>query len=307
MKNANVIILLMLVTGACIVPVAAEEKGAASFNPDESISVNGTHHVTPTQTTPIPPGMNPWESLRGRHPNVESNAEIMEYIHTCGLSSWYEKHYNTTCRYVYLIPGPACTQKLVYLNRNVNEREDNDSIVWVRLIDLDEELPVEVPDPLAGFYVMYPEARDNPAIKAFVKEYRPERWSEYRVNETSVQVYLVAENRTFRQLIATVEGTSITGVTVLDETDLEVNKTEALARARQQVSPTAEHIDIHLRLKDERVVWFISYMEGPVFTSIKVDAGEVPVSSEKLPGFSLGSALGSLLLLWGIRRKKDGE
>ena len=118
-----------------------------------------------------------------------------------------------------------------------------------------------------------------------------------RGDETSVQVYLIAENKTFRQLIATAEGTTITGVMVLEETDLVVNKTEALARAWQQVSPTAECIDHHLRLKDRRVVWFISYMDGPVITSIEVDAGELPASQEKLPCFSSGSAVGSLLLL----------
>ena len=148
-------------------------SGEVSLNQYGTFTVTRTHNVTPTQTDPIPPGMNPWESLRGRHPNVESNAEIMEYINTCGISSWYERRYNTTCRHVCLVPGSSCDRKLVYLNRDVNEREDNDSIIWIRLIDLDEELPVEVPDPLADLYVMYPAAQENPAIKAFVREYRP--------------------------------------------------------------------------------------------------------------------------------------
>jgi hypothetical protein len=278
-------------------------SGQVSFNPDGSFTVirtesdeRGATAAEPTQTLPPAPGGDPLMELRGAHPNIERNAEIMEYIRTCGLSSWCERPYNTTCRYVYLVPGTSCSQTLVYLNRDVNEREDHNSIVWVGLVDRGEELPVEASDPLASLSVRYPQVMENPAVDAFVREDRPERWGEVFENETTVQVYLIAENVTFRELIATVESGAVTGVTVLDEQHLAVNKTEALAIAGEDVSPAAQLIDTHLRLKDGRVVWMVSYMDGPVYTSIPVDAGEAPATGEKVPGFSSATAAGALLV-----------
>jgi hypothetical protein len=278
-------------------------SGQVSFNPDGSFTVirtesdeRGATAAEPTQTLPPAPGGDPLMELRGAHPNIERSAEIMEYIRTCGLSNWYESPYNTTCRYVYLVPGTSCSQTLVYLNRDVNEREDHTSIVWVGLVDRGEELPVEASDPLASLSVRYPQVMENPAVDAFVREDRPERWGEVFENETTVQVYLIAENVTFRELIATVESGAVTGVTVLDEQHLAVNKTRALAVAGVDVSPAAQLIDIHLQLKDGRVVWMVSYMDGPVYTSIPVDAGEAPAPGEKVPGFSTATAAGALLV-----------
>ena len=280
-----------------------DSSGQVSFNPDGSFTVirtesdeRGATAAEPTQTLPPAPGGDPLMELRGAHPNIERNAEIMEYIRTCGLSSWCERPYNTTCRYVYLVPGTSCSQTLVYLNRDVNEREDHDSIVWVGLVDRGEELPVEASDPLASLSVRYPRVMENPAVEAFVREDRPERWGEVFENETTVQVYLIAENVTFRELIATVESGAVTGVTALDERHLAINKTEALAIAGEDVSPAAQLVDIHLRLKDGRVVWMVSYTDGPVYTSIPVDAGEAPAPGEKVSGFAAATAAGALLV-----------
>jgi len=289
-------------------------SGQVSFNPDGSFTVirtesdeRGATAAEPTQTLPPAPGGDPLMELRGAHPNIERNAEIMEYIRACGLSSWYERSYNATCRYVYLVPGTSCSQTLVYLNRDVNEREDHDSIVWVGLVDRGEELPVEASDPLASFSIRYPQVMKNPTVEAFVREDRPERWGEVFKNETTVQVYLIAENAAFRELIATVESGAVTGVTVLDERRLAINKTEALAVAGEDVSPAAQLIDIHLRLKDGRVVWMVSYMDGPVYTSIPVDAGEAPAPGEKVSGFASATAAGALLVpAAALRRRREG-
>lgn len=289
-------------------------SGQVSFNPDGSFTVirtesdeRGATAAEPTQTLPPAPGGDPLMELRGAHPNIERNAEIMEYIRACGLSSWYERSYNATCRYVYLVPGTSCSQTLVYLNRDVNEREDHDSIVWVGLVDRGEELPVEASDPLASFSIRYPQVMKNPTVEAFVRENRPERWGEVFENETTVQVYLIAENAAFRELIATVESGAVTGVTVLDERRLAINKTEALAVAGEDVSPAAQLIDIHLRLKDGRVVWMVSYMDGPVYTSIPVDAGEAPAPGEKVSGFASATAAGALLVpAAALRRRREG-
>jgi hypothetical protein len=278
-------------------------SGQVSFNPDGSFTVirtasdgRGATAAEPARMLPPAPGGDPLMELRGAHPNVERNAEIMGYIRTCGLSSWYERPYNATCRYVYLVPGTSCSQTQVYLNRNVNEREDHDSIVWVGRVDRGEELPVEASDPLASLSVRYPRVMENPAVEAFIREDRPERWGEVFENETTVQVYLIAENAAFRELIATVGAGAVTGVMVLDEQHLAVNKTEALAIAREDVSPAAQLIDIHLQMKDGRVVWMASYMDGPVYSSIPVDAGEAPAPGEKVPGFSSATAAGALLV-----------
>ena len=280
-----------------------DSSGQVSFNPDGSFTVirtasdgRGATAAEPARMLPPAPGGDPLMELRGAHPNIERNAEIMEYIRTCGLSSWYERPYNATCRYVYLVPGTSCSQTQVYLNRNVNEREDHDSIVWVGRVDRGEELPVEASDPLASLSVRYPRVMENPAVEAFIREDRPERWGEVFENETTVQVYLIAENAAFRELIATVGAGAVTGVMVLDEQHLAVNKTEALAIAREDVSPAAQLIDIHLQMKDGRVVWMASYMDGPVYSSIPVDAGEAPAPGEKVPGFSSATAAGALLV-----------
>ena len=280
-----------------------DSSGQVSFNPDGSFTVirtasdgRGATAAEPARMLPPAPGGDPLMELRGAHPNVERNAEIMGYIRTCGLSSWYERPYNATCRYVYLVPGTSCSQTQVYLNRNVNEREDHDSIVWVGRVDRGEELPVEASDPLASLSVRYPRVMENPAVEAFIREDRPERWGEVFENETTVQVYLIAENAAFRELIATVGAGAVTGVMVLDEQHLAVNKTEALAIAREDVSPAAQLIDIHLQMKDGRVVWMASYMDGPVYSSIPVDAGEAPAPGEKVPGFSSATAAGALLV-----------
>lgn len=97
------------------------------------------------------------------------------------------------------------------------------------------------------------------------------------------------------------------GVMVLDERHLAINKTEALAIAREDVSPAAQLIDIHLQMKDGRVVWMVSYMDGPVYSSIPVDAGEAPAPGEKVPGFSSATAAGELLVpAAALRRRRKG-
>lgn len=285
-------------------PANTDSSGeVVSFNPDGSVTVTrtegdggGATAAEPTPTLPPVPGGDPLMQLQGVHPNVERNAEIMEYIQTHGLSSWYEKRYNATCRYVCLVPGTPGAQTLVFLNRDVDEREDPESIVWVSLIDPDEDLPVEAPDPLAGLSAGYPQVRENPAVEAFIREYGPGRWGEEWENDTTVQVYLVAENATYRELIATVEAGAVTGVTVLDEEHLVVNKTEALEIARENVSPDARLTDLHLRLNDGRAEWVISYMDGPVYTGMTLDAGEVPMPEATVPGFATVTAAGSLLV-----------
>ena len=80
-----------------------DSSGQVSFNPDGSFTVirtesdeRGATAAEPTQTLPPAPGGDPLMELRGAHPNIERNAEIMEYIRTCGLSSWCERPYNAT-------------------------------------------------------------------------------------------------------------------------------------------------------------------------------------------------------------------
>lgn len=107
---------------------------------------NAAYAMTPTASPsdiPVPPGGGDsgLHDLIGMHSNMRNNTTIMNFIDTYGLSGWYEKTAYEGYEYVYLLPGNNHTKKLVYLNKRVNEWHINNSILWVKLIGIDEEFP----------------------------------------------------------------------------------------------------------------------------------------------------------------------
>ncbi|MDI6898028.1 hypothetical protein [Methanocella conradii] len=86
------------------------------------------------------PGSDPLGELFGVHPNVKNNVEIMNFIDMHGLRDWYGKPAGFGHGYVYLLPEENYSKKLVFLYNSSGKWAD-DSIIWVKLIDLDEELP----------------------------------------------------------------------------------------------------------------------------------------------------------------------
>ena len=268
--------------------------------------------VTPS---PVPPGYDALMALLGRHPNVKNNSEIMDFIDTYGLEKWYEKRVNESHRYVYLPPKKPYSKKLVYLNKDVDERQVNNSIQWVRLIDKDEELPVEKPDVLRNFFVEHPEAKKNKEIADFVQAHNPKRWDDAQVNGTCTQVYLISEYPIFRELIFLEKNHTIEWIKIFDESQLAVNRTKALNIAKKELNASAELDDIRIVLRGSKPTWMLTYREGyeAITLLIDVDNGDCYYSltaegANSVPGFTCVLAVISILFLllnMCNRRKKS--
>jgi|AGTN01.2.fsa_nt_gi hypothetical protein len=78
-----------------------------------------------------------------RHFGAQYNTDIMTFINTYGLDYFYESRacdVNQSYYYVYLLPEKEYSKELVYLELH-DERGINNSIIWVRLLDKNTELP----------------------------------------------------------------------------------------------------------------------------------------------------------------------
>lgn len=257
-----------------------------------------------------PPGYNTLTELLGRHPNVKNNSEIMNFIETYDLGNWYEKRVNESYRYVYLPPKKPYSKKLVYLNKDVDERQVNNSIQWVRLIDKDEELPVEKPDALRDFFVEHPEAKNNKEIADFIQAYNPKRWDDAQVNGMCTHVYLISEDHIFRELIFLEKNHTIEWIKMFEESQFAVNRTKALNIAKKRLNASAELDDIHIVLRGSKPTWMLTYRDRyeAITFLIDVDNGDcyslTAEGANSVPGFSCVLAIISILFLLIISNRK---
>jgi len=263
--------------------------------------------VTPS---PVPPGYGALTQLFGRHPNVKNNSEIMDFIDMYGLGNWYEKRVNESYRYVYLLPKKPYSKKLVYLNKDVDERQINNSIQWVRLIDRDKELTVEKPDMLRDFFVEHPEAKNKKEIVDFIQAYNPKRWDDAQVNGACTQVYLISEDHIFRELIFLEKNHTIEWIKIFEESQFVINRTKALNIAKKRLNASAELDDIRIVLRGSKPTWMLTYRDRyeAITFLIDVDNGNcyslTAEGTNSVPGFSCVSAVISILFLLIIRNRR---
>jgi len=227
----------------------------------------------------------------------------MNFIDTYGLESWYEKGVNKSYKYVYLLPEKPYSKKLVYLNKNVDERQVNNSIQWVRLIYRDEELPVEKPDILGDLFIEHPGAKNKKEIADFILAHNPKRWNDAQVNGTCTHVYLISEDHIFRELIFLEKNHTIEWIKIFEESQFAINRTKALNIAKKRLNRSAELDDIRIVLRSSKPTWMLTYRDGyeAITFLIDVDSGDCNSLTEEgansVPGFTCLLAIISILFL----------
>lgn len=111
---------------------------------------NAINIIVSPSTFSTPPGPPPGDTIGdfyGAHWGARNNTTITEFIDTYGVSSWsvdpaydcYRSSYGYS--YVYVNPEKNYSKKLVFLYCKPNQTGINGSVIWVKLIDISEELP----------------------------------------------------------------------------------------------------------------------------------------------------------------------
>jgi hypothetical protein len=167
-------------------------------------------------------------------------------------------------------------EKLVFL-------EKGGKIIWVRQIAMNETIPFKPWGPLDDFHLAYPSAKNNATINSFIESYSPEEWDGKQIDRTSSYVYLMAENGSFRELRFRVDNGNITQVRLFDESDVPVNRTEALKIASKELNSTATSRDVRVLFGNSEPFWAVSYMDGLTFRTLLIssDSGEQDYSGAR--------------------------
>ena len=119
--------------------------------------------------------------LYDMYPAVPDNAQIADFINTCGVRAWFARHAQKNCDYIELLPENYSSSKMIFLYRNASGI--NDSIPFVTLLNESEEfvpadpLPRYLPsypmglDPLTYFKIAHHAAVNNIEIMDFIYTY----------------------------------------------------------------------------------------------------------------------------------------
>jgi hypothetical protein len=141
---------------------------------------------------------------------------------------------------------------------------------------MNETIPFKPWGPLDDFHLAYPSAKNNATINSFIESYSPEEWDGKQIDRTSSYVYLMAENGSFRELGFRADNGNITQVRLFDESDVPVNRTEALKIASKEMNSTATPRNVRVLFGDSEPFWAVTYMDGVTFRTLLIssDSGE---------------------------------
>jgi len=249
--------------------------------------------VVADDSAAVYPGMGgtPLSRLEPVHPAIKNSTEVMAYITMCGVGSWTGIVGNRSYTYVMISPAGTCQEKMVFIEKKGRLQDEPNTIVSVWYLGLNDSFVPKPPDPLEGFYLEYPDARENPAITQFIDQYKPTRWKEEYLSATTRQMYLISEDTRFYELVVTVDNGTVSGTELIDESWLVIDRGEAIGLAGANSSTTLD--DTCIRIWNGKLEWVFSWMEGPGVKIAYVPAGDVrsnhPVSGknvQNIPGFS---------------------
>jgi hypothetical protein len=104
------------------------------------ITLIGFGTVSATENASLYPGIGsaPIEVLTNMYPVIKDNSQIIEYIHECGVGSWYEKQMNTAFKSIHVTPANSCGKQLVLSMRKSGGRDDPTRLTEVWIIEVNE-------------------------------------------------------------------------------------------------------------------------------------------------------------------------
>lgn len=246
--------------------------------------------------------------LYGIHPNAQKNETIRTFIEEHGEIEWWEPSRNRTHRYVCIVPVNASAKKLFYLNNQTAEHNKEPSIVFVKIIDRDEALPIPTPDPdpFHELYKKYPALKEDEGVRSYIEDHSPERYKEESKGASRTQVYFIDENGIFSEYIVDLEDGNVVSGRYLSEDRLSINRSEAIEQALSHRSEEARIESALLTIRDGGVYWEIVVLEGPTmdYSVIPAETKAPPLTTES-PGFGVGLALCgiSIVLAFCLKRQ----
>ena len=259
------------------------------------------------------PGMGgtPLSRLEPIHPAIKNSTEVKAYIGECGVGSWNGIVGNQSYTYVMISPAGTCQKKMVFMEKKGRLHDEPNKIVSVWYLGLNDTFVPEPPDPLEGFYLQHPDAKNNPAIAQFILQYKPTRWKVEYSSGTTRQVYLIAENAGFGELIVIVNNGTVAGTQLIDECMLVVDKKQAIELAGANSSTRLD--EAYVRIWNGEPEWVFSWMEGPGAKMAFIPAGgyrsNAPISgksTQNVPGFTtILAAMSVALCLIISHREKE--
>jgi len=238
---------------------------------------------------PLPGQGNQTSILYGVHPNAQKNETITSFLAEHGEITWYESGYNRTHETVYITPVNTCRERLVYVNREgADERNNEPSIAFVRIIRRGETLPIEPVDPFADLFQQYPALGENEDLRSYIDNHSPDRYKELETRSLQPVIYFIDDTGVFTEYIVVLEKGRIVSSTYLSEDKCMINRTEAI---RQALFDQPEHARIQstlLKIHDDGVYWEFAILKGPIMDIISIPAGMKPDHSPgRAPGFGV--------------------
>lgn len=212
---------------------------------------------------PLPGQGNQTLILYGVHPNAKDNKIITSFLAEHGELRWHEAGYNSTHEYVYITPVNACTEQLVYLNKiRADERNNEPSIEFVKIIGCGESLPPEPVDPFSEIYSKYPALKNDENLQFFIKTYLPDRYEKSISLSSKSEVYFINDTGTFTEYIVSLKSGVIISSEYISEDFLSVNKSTAIKQALLDKSSDTGVNSIKVIISEGIPVWEISTIEG---------------------------------------------
>ncbi|QYZ79937.1 hypothetical protein E2N92_11140 [Methanofollis formosanus] len=265
--------------------------------------------VSAAVQTPLPGQGNQTLILYGIHPNAQKNETIRTFIEEHGKIEWGEYGRNRTHRYVCIIPVNASEKKLFYLNNQTAEHNQEPSIVFVRIIDRDEPLPIPTPDrdPFRGLYQKYPVLKEDEDVQTYIAAHSPERYKEEPTGTSRSRVYFIDEEGTFSEYIVDLEDGNIVSGRYLSEDQLTVNRSEAIEQALGRQPEDARIESALLTIHDDDIYWEIAILNGPMmeYALIPVEkTTSTPHPTTESPGFASCLALGGIGVVLVLSRTR---
>ncbi len=135
-KNSNFYFLLIIISIFLMISIYKLPISAQASNSN----INNSS----VYASFIPVGNNVSFEFYGAHPGAKNNTTITSFIDTYGISTWVDDgtpNGDDRYRYIYIIPKKNSSKKLVFLFYRPDQTRLNNSVVWVKLIDLNETLP----------------------------------------------------------------------------------------------------------------------------------------------------------------------
>jgi len=258
--------------------------------------------VSATVQMPLPGQGNQTLILYGVHPNAQKNETIRTFIEEHGDIEWWEQGGNRTHEYVCIVPVGPSEKKLIYLNRlDAAEHNQEPSILFVKIIDRDEPLPIPTPDrdPFSGLYQKYPALRESEDLQSYIEDHSPESYIEEPGVASRSVVYFIDENGIFSEYIIELREGNIVSGRYLSEDQLAINRSEAIEQALGPQSEDTRIKSVLLTISDDDIYWEIAILKGPMmeYTIIPAEKTGTPHQTTESPGFGICPALGGVGLV----------